>query len=215
MIKKDSLVALVLVLLIPLLMGVGGAASNWINPELAAGHANYARNFHLLSMLKNSIFFASLAGVVLLWIVACVLILRSKNRSPYWLLLVPFGPFGFAALSMLNERTASDPDRYTVFVRKMNWWVRVGYELCTFVAIWELAYEAMVLKRTLMIWFESVRMGVSAAQIMDIQNASSGMWAFGEGMEVMFLVVVFYVLRPIVFCVVANLFAKKPSREAA
>jgi hypothetical protein len=214
MIKKDSLVALVLLLSIPLIMGIGGVASNLINPEIAAGHPNYARNFHLLSLLKMTTFFASLAGVAAVWIVACFLVLRSKKRSRFWLLLLPFGPLGFAVLSMLNDRAPAEPDRYALFLRKMKWWVRIGYELCSFAVLWELAYESMVLKRTLMIWYESVTTGVSTAQIMDIQNASSGMWAFGEGMEVMFLVILLYMLRPIIFCVVANLFAKRPSREA-
>src|SRR5580704_11987157 len=188
MIKKDSLVALVLLLSIPLIMGIGGVASNLINPEIAAGHPNYARNFHMLSLLKMTTFFASLAGVAAVWIVACFLVLRSKKRSRFWLLLLPFGPLGFAVLSMLNDRAPAEPDRYALFLRKMKWWVFIGYELCSFAVLWELAYESMVLKRTLMIWYESVTTGVSPAQIMDIQNASSGMWAFGEGMEVMFLV---------------------------
>jgi len=40
---------------------------------------------------------------------------------------------------------------------------------------------------------------MSAAQIMDLQNASSGMWAFAEGNEVIFLVALLYLLRPLAF----------------
>ena len=89
--------------------------------------------------------------------------------------------------------------RYNRFVRNLNWYVRVAYELCTFVILWELAYQAMVLKRTLMIRYEAATTGVSAAQIIDLQNASGGMWAFGEGLEVMYLVVLLYLLRPFIF----------------
>jgi hypothetical protein len=86
----------------------------------------------------------------------------------------------------------------------MNRFVRVGYEVCAFVILWELAYQAMVLKRDLMIKYESYTTGVSTAQIIDTQNASSGMWAFGEGMEVMYLVVLLYLIWPIVFNVVGR-----------
>jgi hypothetical protein len=58
-----------------------------------------------------------------------------------------------------------------------------------------------------MILYESATTGASTAQIIATQNASSGMWAFGEGLEVMFLVVLFYLLWPIVFNVVARLAA--------
>jgi hypothetical protein len=80
----------------------------------------------------------------------------------------------------------------------------VGYEVCTFVVIWLLAYQAMVLKRNLMIMYESATTGISTAQIIDLQNASSGMWAFAEGSEVMYMVVLFYLLWPIVFNIVGR-----------
>lgn len=79
--------------------------------------------------------------------------------------------------------------------------------------VWELAYQAMVLKRTL-IRSEAAATGVSTAQIMNTQNASSGMWAFGEGMEVMYLVVLLYLLRPIVFSIVGHVAATMASPKA-
>jgi hypothetical protein len=97
---------------------------------------------------------------------------------------------------------------------KLNWIVRVGYEACSFAIIWELAWQAMVLKRTLMIQYEAATTGVSTAQIIDIQNASSGMWAFGEGMEVMYLVVLLYLLRPVVFRIGAHVTATLTSHKA-
>ena len=57
----------------------------------------------------------------------------------------------------------------------------------------------MVLERNLMILYESATTGSSTAQIIANQNASSGMWAFSEGLEVMFLVALLYLIWPIVF----------------
>jgi hypothetical protein len=214
MMKKQWVVALVLLLLIPLVFALGGILYNLINPEIAAGHPNYARNYQLLSLLKNLCFFASLAVAGVLWVLACLLVIRSKKRSYLWLLLAALGPLGFAALATLNDRAALVTDSYTQFVRKLNWLVRAGYEVCSFVIIWEFAWQAMVLKRALMIRYEAAATGVSIAQIIDVQNASSGMWAFGEGMEVMYFAVLLYLLRPIVFRIVAHVAATVASPKA-
>lgn len=63
----------------------------------------------------------------------------------------------------------------------------------------------MILKRDLMIMYEAAITGTSTAQIIDQQNASGGMWAFSESLEVLFLVVLFYLLWPICFNVVGRL----------
>jgi len=149
-------------------------------------------------------FLASGAIVVILWLLVCFLVIRSKERSSLWLFFAALGPFGFAILTMLDDRAPAETDRHARFVRNLNSFVRVGYEVFTFVAIWLLAFQAMVLKRNLMIMYESATTGTSTAQIIDRQNASSGMWAFAEGIEVMYLVVLFSLLRPIVFNVVGR-----------
>jgi hypothetical protein len=202
--KKQMVVALGLVLLIPVVLMAGGLALSLINPEIAAGRANYARNYHLLSTVRIAAWMGSMAVAAILWLLACFLVIRSKERSPWWLIFAALGPVGFAILARLNDRVPGETDRYERFVRSMNRFVRVGYEVCAFVILWELAYQAMVLKRDLMIKYESYTTGVSTAQIIDTQNASSGMWAFGEGMEVMYLVVLFYLIWPIVFNVVGR-----------
>ena len=97
----------------------------------------------------------------------------------------------------------------------MNTPVRAGYEVLSFLIIWELAWQAMILMSTLMVRYEAFTTGVSVAQIMSVRDASSGMWAFGEGMEVMYLAVLLYLLRPIVFRMVARLAARRSSRRAA
>ena len=212
--KKQLVVALALVLLIPVIMMAGGTLSNLIDPEIAARSSNYVRNFYLLSMLKRGIFFASLACAGVLWLLACVLLIRSKKRSYRWLLLAPLGPFGFAALAMLNDKEAGEADAYTRFLRRMNIWVRIGYEVCIFAAFWELAYQAMVVNREVIIRYQAITSGMSIQQIRDIQDASGGMWAFSEGLEIMFLVILFYILRPIVFCIAAGVAAKFASSNA-
>jgi hypothetical protein len=70
----------------------------------------------------------------------------------------------------------------------------------------------MILKRNLMIWYQSATTGVSTAQIIAIQDASSGMWAFGEGLEVMFFVILLYLLRPILFNLAAGVTARSSSK---
>jgi len=63
----------------------------------------------------------------------------------------------------------------------------------------------MVFKRDLMILYEAATTGTSTAEIITQQNASSGMWAFSEGLEVMFLLGFFYLLWPICFNIIAPL----------
>jgi hypothetical protein len=214
-IKKQSVMALGLLLLIPLVMMLGGMLFSLINPEIAAGHPNYVRNYRLLSLLKIMSWWASCAAVAVLWLLVCFLVIRSKKRSPLWLFLAVFGPFGLAVLVMLNDREApTEIDRHAGFVRSLKGFVRVGFELCFFVFVWVLAYEGMVLKRELMIRYQAAATGMSTAQIIDLQNASGGMWAFAEGMQVMFLVVLFYLLRPIVFSIVGRLATSMASPKA-
>ena len=161
----------------------------------------------LLSLLKDITFWASGAVVVTLWLLVCFLVIRSKERSSWWLFAAASGPFGFAILAMLNDRAPTETNRHARFVRNLNRFVRVGYEVCIFVIIWELAWQAMVLKRNLMIMHESATTGMSTAQIIDLQNASSGMWAFAEGNEVMYMVVLLYLIWPIAFNIVGRVTA--------
>lgn len=213
MIKKQLLLALLLLLLIPVVMLGGGFLFSLINPEIAAGHPNYVRNWHLLSQLKSLIVFGMFATVVALYLLGSFLVIRSKSQSSLWLLLALLGPLGFAVLSVLNDRVPSQTDRYSRFLRSMNILLRTSYELLSLYLIWELSWQIMVLKRNLMVHYESISSGVSAAQVIATQNASSGMWAFGEFIEVMFFMIVLYLLRPILFNLVARVAAPKPQPE--
>jgi hypothetical protein len=205
MMKKQTVVALVLLLLVPIVLRLEGWLFSLIHPEIAAGHPNYVRNYHLLSLLKKITFWGSDAVVLTLWLLVCFLVIRSKERSSWWVFAAALGPFGFAILAMLNDRAPAETDRYARFVRSLKKFVRVGYEVCIFVIIWELAEQAMELKRNLMIMHESATTGMSTAQIIDLQNASSGMWAFAEGNEVMYMVVLLYLIWPIVFNIVGRM----------
>jgi len=213
MIKKQWIVALVLLLLIPVVVVLGGALFSLIHPEIAAGHPNYVRNFHLLNLLKRSVMWATAACVLLLWLLVCLQVIRAKKRSSSWLILAALGPFGLAILAMLNDQTTEKTDRYSLFVRKLKWFWRAGYEICTFLIVWQVAYDLMLLKSNLMIRIEAARTGMSVAQVIDLHNASGGMWAFSEGLEVMFLVVLLYLLRPVVFNLVLRLAPSKTSSK--
>ena len=214
MTKKKWIMALVLFLLIPLVLTLEGVLFSMTDPESAVGHPNYAQNYHRLSQLHHMVLWGSEAGVFVLWLLVCLLVIRSKKRSPLWLFMAVLGPFGFAVLTMLNDRVPAETDSYARFVRHLSWWVRVGYELCIFVLAWMLAYQGMVFKRNLMIRHEAAITGMSVAQIIDQQNASSGMWAFAEGNEEMYLVILFYLLWPIVFNIVGRVAAPVASPKA-
>src|SRR5262245_177532 len=131
--KKQILAALALLLLIPVALMLGGFLSNLINPEIAAGHPNYARNFHFLSLLKILLFLASVAVAGLLWLLVCFLVIRSKQRSLWWMFLGALGPFGFAVLAMLSDKAPARTDRHARFVHNLNRLLRVGYEVAVFV----------------------------------------------------------------------------------
>jgi hypothetical protein len=108
MIKKQWVVAVVLLLLIPVVLVLGGALFSLINPEIAAGHPNYVRNFHLLSLLKTTVMWATAAAVLVLWLLVCLQVIRAKKRSASWLVLAALGPFGLAILAMLNDAKLND-----------------------------------------------------------------------------------------------------------
>ncbi len=211
MAKKQMVVALGLLLLIPLVLRLGGLLFNLINPETAAGHPNCARNYHFLHLMKMGALWTSFAVVAVLWFLVCYLVIRSKERSTSWLFVAALGSIGFAILSMLDDRAPAETDRYARFVRNLNGFVRAAYEVCVFVIIWLLAYQGMVLKRDLMIMHQSATTGLSTAQIIDLQNASSGMWAFAEGMEVMYMVVLLYLIWPVVFNIMGRVTAMRAS----
>ena len=134
-----------------------------------------------------------------LWFLTCFFLVKSKNQSYWWLPLALLGPFGFIVLSVLNDNAGEQWNLHRTFVHGLNKYLRVAYELSVFFVVWVLAFQIMVFKRNIMIMYQAARTGLSAAQIVDQQNLSSGMWAFSEGLEVLYLVVLLYLLWPFCF----------------
>jgi hypothetical protein len=215
MAKKYYVLAIALFLLIPVATVLGFAISNSINPEIAAGHPDYARNYHLLAQAKKLAFLATLLTNMGLWFLTCFFLIKSKGQPYWWLVLAVLGPFGLALLTMLSDRAPTPGDFHQRFVRNLNPYVRFGYELCMFLAVWFIAFQIIEWKRDLMIMYEAATTGVSRAQIIDTQNASGGMWAFGEGMEALYLLVLIYLLLPICFNVIGRLVKSPISAKPA
>lgn len=184
---------------IPAVVIAGAGLSLLIDPEMARGHANYTRDYRLLELAQQGARMATAGLVLVLWISVCHLVLRSRQRSVGWLLLAAGGPFGFIALAMLGDRSPASGDLYQQFMRRLKMHWRVPLEIALFVSVWSLAFAGVALKRDLMIRYESFRTGTPAATIIAIQDASSGMYAFSEGLEVMYLVVLMYLLWPVCF----------------
>jgi hypothetical protein len=214
-IKKEYVMALVLLLAIPAVMMVCGAVFSLINPEIAWHTKHYHFYWTLINTIKIGVMWGMATIVVVLWLLVCLQVIRGKKQSTSWLVLAALGPIGLAILAMLKDRASASGDPYSRFVDKLHWTVRAGYELVTFWAFWELAYRIMLLKSNVMIHLEAARTGMSIAQVIDLHNASGGMWAFSEMLETMFFMVVLYLLRPVVFNLVARLAAptalSKPS----
>ena len=110
---------------------------------------------------------------------------------------------------MLEDRSPAPGDLYQQFIRKLKMYWRVPLEIAVFVSVWWLAYQLVVLKRELLISYVSFSTGTPAATIIDQQNASSGMYAFGEGLEEMYLVVLLYLLWPILFTLAGRLLRRR------
>src|SRR5581483_1798339 len=127
--EETTVVAFVLLLLIPLVLMLGALLFSRINPESAAGHPNYVQNYHFLSLVKNMSLLASGVVVGVLWLLVCFLVIRSKERSLWWLFFAALGPFGFAILAMLSDRAPAETDRHERFARNLNRFVRVGYQV--------------------------------------------------------------------------------------
>lgn len=205
MFKKHYLFGVASYLLIPALVLFGAAIFNSINPEIAAGYPHYERNYRVLGLAKHVSLLTTLLMNVLLWFLTCLFLLKSKERSYRWLPLAVLGPFGFIVLTMLSDHAPAPKDWHQQFLHRQRPYQRIAYEMSFFVAVCVIAFQTVVLKRNLLIMYEAATTGTSAAQVVNQQNASGGMWAFSEGLQELYLVVIFYLLWPICFNVVARL----------
>jgi len=204
--KRHYLIALACYLSIPVVLIAGVGLFCLIDPEMARSHTDYVRDYRLLETTRMGVLLTAAGLALLLWVSTCYQVLNSRQRSLRWLPLAAAGPFGFVFIAMLADRSPAPNDRYQQFIGKLSISWRVSLEIALFVSVWMLAFGSVVLKRELMIGFESFSTGTSAATIIDRQNASSGMWAFAEGLEAIYLVTLLYLLWPIFFNLVGQLF---------
>jgi hypothetical protein len=195
--KGGTTPAIVAFLLIPVVFQAGVALFGAINPEWAAGHANYARNWQLIDLARKAIWFGSLAVCAMLWLATCWFLIRAKQRSVRWLAVALLGPLGLAILAALRDRRTDDQGTYDRFVGGLKWVPHLLYEVVSFVVLLVLAFYAVDLLREILIAIQVARTGLSHEQIVAIQDQDGGMYAFAEGLEALFFLVLFYLLRPI------------------
>jgi hypothetical protein len=207
--RRQYILAVVCYLLIPAVVIASGVVFRAIDPELARGSTDYTRNYRLLELARTGALMAMAGLALALWVSTCYLLLKSRQRSLGWVLLAAAGPFGFIVIAMLEDRAPAPHDLYQQLVRKLKLYWRVPLEIVLFISVWSFAFGLVVFKRDLMISYESFMTGTPAATIVDRQNASSGMWAFGEGLEEIYLVVLIYLLWPVFFNVAGRFFNRR------
>jgi len=207
MVKPKYVLALVCYVSIPAVVVCGVGLVLLVDPELALGHANYARDYQLLSLARLGVLWATAGLALVLWTSCCYLVLASRRRSMRWLSLAAAGPFGFSVIATLEDRSPAPGDLYQHVIRNLKTYWRVPLEIAVFVSVWFLACASVVVKRGLMISFESFTTGTPVSTIIAQQTASSGMWAAGEGMEAMYLVALIYLLWPIAFNLAGRAFS--------
>jgi len=197
---------------IPAVIILGAGLFVLIDPEMARKSANYARNYHLLDMVRLGVVWGAAAVALALWVACCYFVLTSRRRSLRWLALAAAGPFGFSVIAALEDRAPTPDDRYQHFIRNLRMLWRVTFEMAVFLGVWLVAYGCVLGKRELMIAAESFATGTPVSAIIAQQTASSGMWAAGEAMEELYLVPFIYLLWPSLFNI-AGWLLTPPSRR--
>lgn len=210
--KHHYVIALACYLAIPAVMIAGVGLSRLIDPEMARASADYAYNYQLLELAATGALMATAGLTLALWALTCYLVLKSRQRSVLWLALATAGPFGFMFIAMLADRSPAPEDLYQQFIHKLKLYWRVPLEVAVFVSAWILAYQCVVLKHELMISFESFSTGTPVETIIAQQNASSGMYAFGEGLEATYLFTLIYLLWPIFFNLAGQCVKRRTNR---
>ena len=209
--KRLYSLALLCYLAIPVVVIASGTVASLIDPEWAVRSASYALNFKLLELAKTGVIMAGAALAFVLWIASCTFVLKSRDRSLGWLVLALAGPLGFSVIAALKDRAPEPSDAYQHFIGGLHTVLRVALEVILFFSVWVLAYQAMVIKRELMIRPQAAVSGRPVEDIVAEQLASSGMWAAAEGMEVLYLVPLLYLLWPVAFNLVSGLFRSRPA----
>ena len=216
MIRKYYGRSILTVLLIPVTAILADEIFVAIDPELARGHGNYARNFVLLGHLRSGVLLAALVLLGALWLLACDWLLRAKARRRVWLWLALLGPPGFAVLTALSDRSPPAPnDAYGRQLARPPQLLRILYEVLRFAAFGVVAQQLVEWLDYGTALTEATRRGVVLAQVLAERDASSGMWAFGDAMRAAYLFVLIYALWPAGCNAVAGLIRRLRRRRAA
>jgi hypothetical protein len=202
--KRQQLQALACFAAVPAVAMAHGVVFRLLDPELARGHADYARNFRLIEMARTGVSLGTAGILLVLWIATCYLVLKGKGRSPGWITFAFGGPLGFSVIAALEDLAPAPGDLYERWNARLKMGARLALGIALFLLAWNVAFEGMVLIHDLMVAYESHATGTPVATILAQQDAESGMRAFGEGMEVMYLVVLFYLVWPIAFNLVGR-----------
>ena len=205
LLKCDAARAVAALIMIPVLMIGGTAVAFSINPESSTIGPFHLRSYWLLYDTRRVLLWAMPLAVIGLWFLTCLFVVRAKGRSYTWSALGVLGPFGLIALTMLGSKRVGGGTPSDAWISHRHWALRVLYQVVLFVVIIIAADQLIMLKRPLVIWWQSYTTGFPAEEIIEQQNASSGMWAFGELLETVFLIVLFYLLWPICFNVAGRL----------
>ena len=214
MIKRPYLMALACYLAIPLVTLAGAGLSLAIDPECAQHTAHYERNYRLLEWAATGMRLGTAGLIVALWIATCHQVLAARQRSRFWLALAAAGPFGFAVIALLADLAPVAEDSYQRTIPRLNWWWRVFFELGFFLAAWVLVYQGMAMWREGSIQVQSFLSGTPVATIVAIQEASSGMAAFVEGLGMLYPVPLVYLLWPLAFNFAAGFCLRGQGRTA-
>lgn len=206
--KPHYLLALASYLAIPIAVIGGGIASIMINPEWALGSADYPGNFRLLQRLSFGLLATGAALAVVLWFGCGYFLLKARQRALGWLVLAAAGPPGLMLIAALADPAPAPDDRQQQFVRSLGLFSRAAFESAVFIGAWVIAFVLVLAKRDAMIWLEAMTTGNSRDAIIAVQDASSGMWAFSEGLEQMYLAPLLVLLWPVAFNLLARLFAR-------
>jgi len=182
--------------LMPVVLIAGVAVHGMIDPEMAARHANYERNYRLLEALRAAVLSGTFLAVLSLWFAMCLLLLKAKRRSLLWTVPGILGPLGLALITALKPRVVDPVDSYSSFVAKLGIVSRIGYEVLLFMGICALAMAAVSIHADLMIAWSAHVQQVPIEQILQERDASSGMYAFSEAMEALYLIACLYLLLP-------------------
>ena len=210
--RKSYALAIACILLIPITAIGGGMVFAAINPESAAGHPDYVRNYRLLAHVRDASMVATGLAIAGLWLLGCWCLVRDKARHGGWTALSALGPLGLTFLSMLKDRSVERGGVYGRLVDGLRTPWRAVYEAGLFFAVWWLAFEAEDVASHVGVLYEAARRGVPIAQILAERNASGGMWAFSETLKAGYFVVLIYLFWPIAFNLAARLLSRSTKR---